>query len=331
MFLILVLVLLIPIIGINSLTEEKYFPVILSDGNTYNIYSKWYQSNDDNSIQVLVHGASYSHTYWDAKIDSVHEYSYANYMVSKNYNILAIDLIGAGLSDKPFDPNGLNGTTLGIEDTASSLAQIIDNLKKNGKYSKIILVGHSNGAIVSAYTQAKYKSADLLILNGKGYAPSPLVKFFNTKLGTYLLNSQYANPYLSNENSPRPFVYPLRPLLFYYPFQTELKMLFKDPSELGSTIAEGQMRFLTNLGMLSGEEQSSIIGTRDITIPVLIQFGQYDLVAPAYLATEEYKYWNDLTIQIIPSIGHVFNLHKNNKESWDKIDNFIHINKWDKH
>lgn len=334
-----------PIRPFGMSVQNKFFPVVLSDGNNYTVRTRWYRDtiNNDNcqniknekSIHVLVHGSTYSYSYWDADqlLGDPVDYSYANYMTStKNYNLLAIDLIGTGASNKPSNPDGLNGTTLGIEDTASSLNQIIQNLKqtsnilRSNKYEKIILIGHSNGAIVSAYTQAKYNNSDILVMTGKGFEPSPLVSLFDSDLGKFLISTLYTKPYLNKGNQPPAFLYSLRPFLFYHWPTTNFLTFFRDPEVLSSTMAEGQMKFATDLGLLPGKNQSEIIGTMNITIPVLIQFGEFDYIAPGSLANEEYKYWNNsinLEIQILNNIGHVFNLHKNNKDGWNKIDTFV--------
>ncbi len=334
-----------PIRPFGISVQNKYFPVVLSDGNTYNIRTRWYRDifNGDNceniknekSIQVLVHGSTYSYSYWDADqlLGDPVDYSYANYMTStKNHNLLAVDLIGAGASDKPSDINGINGTTLGIEDTSSSLAQIINNLRQQSnvlrynKYDKIILIGHSNGAIISAYTQSRYNNSDILIMTGKSIEPSPLVSLFNTDIGEFLISTLYTKPYLNKANNPVAFLYSLRPFLFYHWPSTNFLTFLRDPEVLSSTMAEGQIRFATELGLLSGKAQSDILGTNNITIPVLIQFGEYDYIAPSSLANKEYIYWNKsikLEIQTLNNIGHVLNLHKNNKDGWNKIDIFI--------
>jgi alpha-beta hydrolase superfamily lysophospholipase len=46
--------------------------------------------------QVLMHGGTYDHRYWDAPaIDGI-PYSYAREMAGRGYSVLAVDQLGAG-------------------------------------------------------------------------------------------------------------------------------------------------------------------------------------------------------------------------------------------
>jgi hypothetical protein len=53
------------------------------------------------TIQLLIHGATYNHDYWDfGTIDDV-RYSYARDFAARGFPTFAIDLLGAGLSSHP--------------------------------------------------------------------------------------------------------------------------------------------------------------------------------------------------------------------------------------
>src|SRR6266568_3346388 len=52
------------------------------------------------TVQLLVHGTTYNHTYWDFP-DQVPKYSYVDAAVRAGYAVLAIDRIGDGQSSHP--------------------------------------------------------------------------------------------------------------------------------------------------------------------------------------------------------------------------------------
>src|SRR5262245_46104354 len=87
--------------GVNVTRVE--FPVALSDGNTYTISGYFYYRGTlrNQTLQVLVHGGTYNHKYWDAPTINGHSYSYVNFMAENGYALLAIDQLGDGLSSKP--------------------------------------------------------------------------------------------------------------------------------------------------------------------------------------------------------------------------------------
>ncbi|MFY0579631.1 alpha/beta hydrolase [Cystobacter fuscus] len=97
--------------------ERRTFPVRLSDGHVYNLVGYlYYQGSLKNKpVQILVHGITYNHDYWDLPEINRQDYSYARYMARQHYAVLALDLLGTGESDKP------DGDFLDLSEAASSL------------------------------------------------------------------------------------------------------------------------------------------------------------------------------------------------------------------
>jgi hypothetical protein len=85
--------------------ESHVLPVTLSALNptVYHIAS-WlcYQGSlsQHHSVQVLVHGATYGHSYWDFTFQP-DMYSYVKYMTNAGYATFNFDRIGIGVSDHP--------------------------------------------------------------------------------------------------------------------------------------------------------------------------------------------------------------------------------------
>ncbi len=83
------------------------------------------------TLQVLVHGWTYNHTYWDPYGAAKPGRSYARFMAKKGYVVLALDLLGSGASSVP------DGAKLNFTENVKSLVQVLTpirlqkHLKKN--------------------------------------------------------------------------------------------------------------------------------------------------------------------------------------------------------
>src|SRR5690606_8381366 len=101
--------------------DEVFFPVELSDGNTYEIAGYLYHVGTAARpvIQVAVHGATHYHLYWDPPRINGISYSYARYMAQRGYTVLAIDQLGTGASSQP------DGDFVNLDETASALHQVL--------------------------------------------------------------------------------------------------------------------------------------------------------------------------------------------------------------
>lgn len=113
-------------------------------------------------LQVLVHGATYDHTYWNFPgFDQRYAYSLA--MNRAGYSTLAIDQLGVGKSSHP------PSSEVTYAAAAKAVAQVIDVARAGTlgeTYSKVVLVGHSIGSLVSVGTAAQYRNIDGLLLSG---------------------------------------------------------------------------------------------------------------------------------------------------------------------
>ena len=122
---------------------------------------------DGTTVQLLVHGATYNHTYWDfpGTFTNPTTYSYARDAAAQGYPTFAIDQIGAGLSTKP-EPS----TRLDINVAAFVDHQAIQGLKDGSitgtRFGKVILVGHSQGSAAAWAEAITYPDADGLIATG---------------------------------------------------------------------------------------------------------------------------------------------------------------------
>jgi pimeloyl-ACP methyl ester carboxylesterase len=269
------------------------------------------------TLQVLVHGFSYNHTYWDTKRINGVDYSYARFMANQGFDVLALDSLGTGASSIP------DGDVLNIDESASALAQVLTSLrsKKNNPinegFQKIALVGHSLGTVTAVFTLGMHTdAADVLVATGWSYAPHEV-----------LLDPMLIGQALRGPDSFFQFPSEERERLFYFLDSADLDVIAFDNANLADQFPRG---FLTQgLPLLQalalGDIEQFHVGK--VAVPVLIQLGEFDLlIAPPRFPDLERKSYagsSDVTFQRLKSMGHSFNLHENNMQSWTRIDQWI--------
>jgi len=121
-------------------------------------------------VQLLIHGATYSHDYWDFGSVSGVPYSYARAMAASGVATFAFDEIGAGGSSHP-------ASNLITVDVAAHVAHQIVRALRNGdiggtRFRKIIAVGHALGAVVAWDEAIRYADVDGVIVTGAAHSLS---------------------------------------------------------------------------------------------------------------------------------------------------------------
>jgi pimeloyl-ACP methyl ester carboxylesterase len=122
------------------------------------------------TIQVLVHGGTYSHTYWNFP-GFGGKYSYTDYMNRAGYATLAIDLIGVGNSSHP------PSLAVSIDSEAYAIHSAIRASRSGAfgsAFSDVILVGHSLGTLTNDVEAATYHDEDGFIATGTSHGPGVL-------------------------------------------------------------------------------------------------------------------------------------------------------------
>lgn len=143
------------------------------------------------TVQVLVHGITYNHLYWDFPdpTNGTDRYSYVSAATHAGYATLSIDRLGIGQSSHPL------GQLVDFNTNAFAVHQVIQALRKGkvpgptGKitFSKVALVGHSYGSITAWFAATRWpRDVDGLVLSGATHQFPP------DALLTILASSQLA-------------------------------------------------------------------------------------------------------------------------------------------
>ena len=303
-----------------------YFKVERVKGCLYHRDRKWvikcllHKNVRRKPIQVLIHGLTYNHRYWDSKRINGRSYSYARFMAKNGFVVLALDLLGSGKSDVP------DGDQLNIAESSLTIAQVLFSLK-SGKnpfrrsFKKIIVVGHSLGSILSVVTLGTFSSAaDALVVTGWAWAPHEV-------LPEALVKAALQNPYV--RLPPQ-----IREDLFYFLPKADPAVIRFDNSTLPDQTPRGI--FTQGLPLLQAmargnandvEFIKNFSRSNQIRVPVLVQLGEFDVIAPSRLADQEASFYpsaSRVKVQTLSNIGHSFNLHINNKKSWKRIVRWLY-------
>ncbi len=285
------------------------FPVTLSDGAPYTIVGYLYYNHSyrNKTLQVAVHGGSYNHAYWDAPSINGHPYSYARFMALSGYAVLAIDQLGAGESSRP------DGDFATLPEVASGVHQVLGSLRSDHNplhhaFDTIVLVGHSLGSATATHVQGAYNDADALVTTGWGNVPTPSP--FDPALVAQLLQQ----PYLVIPPEVR------APGFFHAP-AADPAVIAYDSAKLVDVLPRG---FVLTAFNLRFDPAMTLVDR--VTSPVLVQLGERDPLAPGALSGQEDEAWastSDVTVQVLPEMGHDFNLHYHNFLSWLLIHHWI--------
>ncbi|KAG9086476.1 hypothetical protein FRC06_003067 [Ceratobasidium sp. 370] len=142
---------------------------------TYNVFTQlcipdgW---KDGGVVHVGTHGINFDHSYWEFGYSK--EYNYIEAATKAGYAVFTHDRLGkwypnyrgVGQSDKP---DGLSEVQAATE--VEIMHQLIQNLRQTGKFSKVVGIGHSFGAIQLTGIANKYPD-DLEAVILTGYTPS---------------------------------------------------------------------------------------------------------------------------------------------------------------
>lgn len=297
------------------------FPITLADNQAATVVGYVYVRPDLRSpncasrrrtVQVLVAGATYNHRYWDAGVINGNDYSYARFMASQCYTVLALDRLGTGESSRPA------GDLVTKATEASALAQILRQLRASGAFSHIVLVGHSFGTLLATYTLGTYGNvADAFVATGWVNAPGVV------PVDPAYIQSLFATPYITLPPE-------VRTALFYDAANADPIVIAFDNANLADTFTRGfladAVAVFTARALGDVDQIKALTKVDQIGVPMFVQLGANDALFPASYAAVETQFYSgapNVTVDTLSNIGHSFNLHTNHQAGWDHIAAWI--------
>jgi len=291
--------------------QEVTFAVNLSpaDATAYNVVGELCSrgSIHHKTVQIALHGATYSHLYWDFPFQP-ETYSYARRATEAGYAVLSLDRIGIGQSDHP------PAEAVTIEANAYVVHQIVQALRGGDlvvpsfgrvQAERVALIGHSLGSVISMQEAGTYGDVDGVVLTGVTHNVTPV-------LGDILSSLYPANldPHFAGRDIPDGYLTSLpglRTIFYQAPFFDPQVVAVDDQNKETVTTAE-LATAVPALGL-----------SAFIHAPVLVVVGDFDAAfctapscsASGSLASEPGFYPADACAEAvaIPDTGHHLNLH----------------------
>jgi pimeloyl-ACP methyl ester carboxylesterase len=267
-------------------------------------------------VQLLVHGATYDHSYWDFPYQPG-TYSYVKAMAKAGYATFNFDRIGNGESDHPLPE------LVTIQANAYVVHQLVRSLKTGSieghVFHKVLLAGHSVGSAISVAEAATYADVDGVLLTGFLHFVDPAVLLtlaadvYPAKLDPLFRNISLITPgYLTTKPNTRG-------RLFYYTPNADANVIATDEATK-ATITDAEFATFFSI--------SNSMVSRRIQVPVLVAVGQYDSIFclgtfsctnTDTVKTYELPYYApqaQLQVIVIPNAGHDLNLQINAPTDW---------------
>jgi len=220
------------------------------------------------TVQLLVHGATYNHVYWDFPVGGGY-YSYVRAATLAGYATFNVDRIGAGSSSHPVSSElDISAGAVALHDTITALRS---GAVGGAAFSHVIYVGHSFGSLHGWVEVSRYHDVDAMIVTGLLHA-FPQSSLDATLAAAYpaVDDPRFAGSGLDpGYVTTRPGT---RGPLFYYPATTDPRVLAADEaSKDTATLAQ----LFEALPMITTPAPADA-PSRQITVPVLVIVGEKD-------------------------------------------------------
>lgn len=270
-------------------------------------------------VQVLVHGATYNHSYWDFQGYQPEHYSYVQRAAVRGYVTFNIDRLGSGSSDAP------DGFLVNVDTSAYVLHQVVQALRGGTfgtAFGSVMLVGHSFGSLISVAEAVQYQDVDGVVLTGFAHNINPdFLAVANTSLYPAEFDPQFAGSGLVNYFTTIPGT---RAMLFY-------NADFAAPNVIAYDEAN---KDVVSLGLLLDQGRFFSPESLGISVPVYLILGDSDFLFcgggidcsdPANLASYEASFFSPaacLQTEIVAQAGHTLNLHYNAGQTFSQVLNW---------
>lgn len=286
-------------------------------------------------VQVLVHGITYDHRYWniaDPEAPDADTYSWEHAAIRAGYATAAIDRLGSGDSSHPLS------TFVDITSNATSLHNIVQALRagevpapgdRSVAFSRVALVGHSGGSVISMIEASRFRDVDAVVLTGFSHKMN-LDAVANIAASSHpaALDPQFAGTLLDpGYQTPRPGTHRS---LFYAPgTDVDPRIIERDEATKGTyTLAE-----IDNLPL--------VLSTRlQVDVPVLLVNGTLDGIfcsqslldlgtdcsSEARVVAQERPYFPDATSVssiLVPGLGHDLNAFRHARSAFQGANSWL--------
>jgi pimeloyl-ACP methyl ester carboxylesterase len=273
------------------------------------------------TVLWCVPGGGMSRRYFDLVPPAEHgEYSMARYLVTRGLVVVTIDSIAVGESDQPID-----GFLLTPSIVADVNAAVVDEVGRRLRAGTVapsvapldefvsIGVGHSAGALLTVYQQARHSTHDALAL--LGFGGGGLMERLTDEERVFAHRPDELRPVLASLAQAR-FGRPL-PVgsTSMSPF-----LLRSTPSEaVALVLGEARSAMLALVGLASMVPGASTAELAAIRVPVLLAVGEFDITGDRSAIPGQLPNSPDVTLFVLPESGHNHNAEPTRTQLWDEL------------
>jgi pimeloyl-ACP methyl ester carboxylesterase len=304
--------------GAGGPTCQAYMvPVSIADGGpaAYRIFGQlcYAGTTPPSTVQLLVHGDTYNHLYWDFPYDNTY-YSYVRYATAAGYATFNVDRLGSGASSKP------DSTLVTVDAGVTALHDVISQLRSGAigghAFAHVIWVGHSYGSMFGWYEISKYHDVNAAIFSGALHAVNaPFLDSIGPDIEQANTDPKFQS--LGLDDGYYTTVAGTRGDVFYYAPGADPNVIAADDAnrDLGNTTQEqvGDPAF----GLPPDQSPS-----QGVTVPVLVVNGEednlfcgpspaLDCTDPAAVQQHEQAYYPrqaHVQVVMLPKTGHAISL-----------------------
>lgn len=266
-------------------------------------------SREPGTVQLLVHGATYNHLYWNFPYGGGY-YSYVDAATAAGYATFDVDRIGAGHSSHP------PSAALTVDAAALALHDAVTALRTGAVdghlFRHVVIVGHSLGSAETWIEAGRYHDVSAVIVTGVLHAFSPAgLGALQAGLYPAVNDPKFAGSGL--DAGYLTTVPGARASLFYDPATTNPAVAAADEATKDTTTATELAGGVVILGEPPADQPSY-----QISVPVLTVVGEddsffctgvtaYNCADPASVRAFESQYYTPaahLKVAVIPDTGH---------------------------
>jgi alpha-beta hydrolase superfamily lysophospholipase len=293
--------------------SARIIPVALTDSGPAD-QSMWGElcyrgAAEPSTVQLLVHGATYNHLYWDFPYGGGY-YSYVDAATAAGYATFDIDRIGDGNSSHP--PSANLDVTSGAVALHDAVTALRDGAVDGHRFKYVIEVGHSLGSFETWVEAGSYHDVDAVIITGALHQLSPT----NAPVAIGDLYPAVDDPKFAASGLDAGYLTSkpgTRETLFYDTATANPAVVALDEANKG-TVTTGELDGM--IAMLA--EPPAQQPSNQLTVPVLVVVGaddnlfcagvtEYNCASPASVRGYESQFYTAaprLNVVTIPETGH---------------------------
>jgi len=261
------------------------------------------------SLVVCLPGGTYSKSYFHFILDGFTGYSMAEYFVSRDHLVLALDPLGAGESTRPEEEQMLTRTVIASIHHAvvkMAIARLADGSAATHLPPvtglTITGLGHSMGGMLVVTQQGRHETYDRIAPLGWVNVPSTVVGDVKT-----FMPPADAPRYIMGSRADKHTI--------FYMEDVPEKLIAADDAA-ATTIPVTLLSELLSPGI-------SLEEAKQIYVPVFIGFGERDMSLNPHLEPSTYPSSTDVTLYILKGSAHCHNFASSRRLLWDRLCNWI--------